>query len=240
MNQTIYERQYLDKEIFSESWRLFKENFQLILILILIIYVPINVILLFIPIKQNTWQDIVILILGSLIELIAVMAITYAVKLKIDGNSVDFRKALKKSLSRWFSAVYTTLLGGIYLIGLFLLLIIPGVVYGVYWVFAIYVVVLCDKSGKPALDYSKSVVKGRWWEAFKYLLLFDILYLGIGKIITILPLYKKFLINIIINTFADIVVLFSVVVFTVLFINLDATKPKEVESHKDFFEPNKK
>jgi hypothetical protein len=67
-------------------------------------------------------------------------------------------------------AIFTTVLMGILLIGLLLLLIIPGVIAGVYWAFALSVVVFYGKSGFDALNYSKDLVKGRWWTVFSYLL----------------------------------------------------------------------
>ena len=171
-------------EILFNSWKLFTKNFQPILIIVLVVYIPINFILALIPIEalmeqQGSIQGFkiyirIIQILEVLIGVIATMAIAFIIKSKLDGKSIDFKIALKKSLSRWSAAVGTTILLGIFLVGLVLLLIIPGVIYFNYWIFAIYAVILYNKSGKKALDYSKSVVKGRWWRVFWYSLVFGI------------------------------------------------------------------
>lgn len=89
------------------------------------------------------------------------MAIAYVVKNKIDGKAVNLEKALRKALSRWGSALGTNILMGIFLFGLTLLLIIPGVMYYIYWIFVPLVVILKNKGGQDALDYSKKIVEGR-------------------------------------------------------------------------------
>ena len=49
------------------------------------------------------------------------------------------------------------------------LLIIPGVLYLIYWIFVPQVVVLKDVSFGEALSYSKTIVSGRWRKVFFYL-----------------------------------------------------------------------
>ena len=182
-------------EILSNSWKLFTENFKLILIITLIVYIPINIILSLVPVdtlveQQGTLRGFgtyfrIIRILEGLVGIIATMAIAFAMKSKLDKKYIDFKIALKKSLSRWLPAIGTNILLGIFLLGLFLLLIIPGIVYSVYWAFTVYAVILYDKAGKKALDHSKSVVKGRWWKVFWYFLIFEVLAIIVAAIAAI-------------------------------------------------------
>lgn len=239
MEQEIYNKEYTIGKILSESWRKFKENFRLILLITLIVYIPINIILAFIPIdtlmeQQGTLQGFriymkVIQILEGLIGIIATMAIAYAIKNKIDGKSIGIGEALKKSFSRWGAAIGTNIILGIFLLGLTLLLIIPGIIYYVYWSFVLYVVILQNKSGKSALDYSKTIVKGRWWKVAGYSLVFGILSLIVG-IIAGAPYWflpDNFLTSIATDTLIDVVSSFFTVVSIIFFINFDGTK-KEV------------
>lgn len=55
------------------------------------------------------------------------------------------------------------------------ILLIPFLTYSVYWLFSLPAVVLRNKSGKAALDYSKKLVEGRWWRTMLYTLTIFIL-----------------------------------------------------------------
>jgi len=158
------------------------------------------------------------------------MAIAFVIKKILDKEKIDFKGALKKSLSKWPKVIWTSFLRGIFLIGLTLLLIIPGVIYSIYWAFVVYVVVLCDKSGKKVLNYSKSVVKGKWWKVFRIFLGLEILSFLAMIILTILfqLIPEHFILDIFSNIMFDIISAFFVVVITVFFINLDNLKSKEL------------
>lgn len=230
MTQEIYKKQFSIGKILQESWKRFTENFQLILIITLIVYIPINIILSFVPIGESAESFKlyfrIIQILEGLVGIIATMAIAYAIKNKIDGKSISVSDALKKSLSRWGAAIGTNIILVIFLLGLTLLLIVPGIIFYVYWIFVIFVVILSDKSGKDALDHSKQIVKGRWWTVAGYSIVFGILgfIVGIIGVIPYLFLPENFLTNIATDTLIYILYSFFIVASTIFFINFDATK----------------
>ncbi|GAI05360.1 unnamed protein product [marine sediment metagenome] len=49
----------------------------------------------------------------------------------------------------------------------FLLLIIPGIIFTIWFVFSTYTVICEDKKGFKALSRSKELVKGYWWPTAK-------------------------------------------------------------------------
>ena len=237
MEESIYKKEYSIGEILSEAWKIFKENFKTILIIVLLVYVPINIVLLFVPEGEifgsaENYARIV-QILEGLIGIIAVMAITYLVKFRIDGRQIDFQEALRKALSKWTTVIGTNIMLAIFLLGLTLLLVVPGIIYGVYWTFVLYAVVLCDKSGKSALDYSKSVVQGRWWTVLWYSLALSLLSFLAGMLVGFFYIFllpEHWLSNMAVNTFIDIVATYFVVAFTIFFLNFDSTKEKPLET----------
>lgn len=237
MTQEIYQKQFSIGKILSESWKKFTENFQLILIITLIVYIPINIILVFVPIEESFESFKLYLRISQILEgfigIIATMAIAYVIKNKIDGKSISVRKALKKSFSKWGTAIGTNFLLGIFLFGLTLLLIVPGIIFFVYWIFVTFVVILSDKSGKDAMDYSKQIVEGRWWTVAGYFVVIAILGFIIG-IIGGIPAWflpENFLTSIVTDTLIDILVSFFTVVLTIFFINFDSTKKVKQISH---------
>ena len=233
--QEVYQKQFSIGEILSESWKRFRENFQLIVIITLIFYVPINIILSFIILSFVPFEEsilgfkqysLVVQILGSLIGFVATMAIAYAIKSKIDGKSISVGEALKKSFSRLGAAIGTSVIEVVFLIGLAFLLVVPAIIYSVYWIFSIFEVVLNNRWGKDALDHSKQIVKGRWWLVMGYSIVFGLLGLVVATVgsILLLALPENFLTDIVTNTLFDILLSFFVVVMTILFINFDSTK----------------
>jgi hypothetical protein len=236
MKPELYNKEYTTGKILLESWRILKENFRLILLITLVVYVPVGAILAFIPVDKLMEQHgfayalRIHVILESLIGIIASMAIAYVVKSRLDGQAISFRQALKKSLSRWTAALWTNSIMVIFLLGLTVLLIILGIMYYVYWIFVLYVVALQDKSGKDALNYSKVIVKGRWWKVATYYFIFGLWQLVV-YLITYVPLIiflpENFFINVATDLVFAIVTSCFMVVYVIFFINFDSTK-KEV------------
>jgi len=216
--------------ILSKAWDSYTSHFQLFLAIILSIYVPINLVLSFLPneasMENFMMQWRVIQALEGLIGIIATMAIAYAVKNILDKKEITFGQALTKSASRWGAAIGTGIILGFCLLGLTLLLIIPGIIFYIYWMFSIFVVVLMDKSGKDAMDYSKSLVKGRWWQVFGYTVLFSLLGIIVGVFASIPFLFmpEGIVTTFIDNMVFDILMAYFTIVSVVFFLELDATK----------------
>jgi hypothetical protein len=208
-------------DILSHSWAIYKNHFVDILVISLIVNVPLDIVAVFIPI------ELIYYALTSLVGVLATMAIALVVEQSLLGEGIRFGQALSKSVSRWGSAIGTNIVKGLILVGLTLLLIIPGIIWGVYYTFSSMVVVLRNRSGKSALDYSKSLVQGQWSRVF-----------GVNFVLVLilfLPLVvqtfvvKSFLQNsslIILLAIVGIILThlastFSTVAVTLLFLNID-------------------
>ncbi len=83
-------------------------------------------------------------------------------------------------------AVITSLLLAVLNGLLYLLLIIPGIIFSVYWAFTLMAVALSNKKYMEALSYSRSLVNNRWWMTAAYLLLMGFI-VGVGMLILMLP-----------------------------------------------------
>jgi len=243
MKSAVYRTELGISGILSESWRLFKENFWLIAIIIFVVYVPVNIILYLVPADSMIDQGLrgirmyvrIIQILEGLIGIIATMAIAYLIKVRLDNKKISSWTALKEAVFKWPAAFLTSFVTGISLLFLFLLLIVPGIIFAVYWMFVLYVVILKDETAFDAMSYSKSLVKGRWWKTLGYSIVFGLLglivslFLGfiLGGIAYFLPanIFGAG-IDVILTTFTDVITAFFSVVFVVFFLNFDATKKK--------------
>lgn len=243
MEQSLYKEQYTLGRILSQTWKLFTANFKFILSIILIVYIPVNIILSFIPIEalssDNPTEAFsayikIIQLTEGIFGIVATMAIAYGIGKILKREKVYYKEALKEAVHFWPTAIGTGLMEALFLLGLTLLLIIPGIIYGVYWSFSIFAIVFHRKSFMEALRYSKEVVQGRWWRVLGILFVFGILSLLAGLIVAIpfafLPDY--FFVNIISDTAIDIVTSFFTVATVVFFINLDHVRSAQKVERK--------
>lgn len=176
----------------------------------------------------------IIQILEGLIGIIATIAIAFVVQARINNEVITIGNAFKKALSKWGVVIGASILMGLYLFGLYILLIVPGIIFSVYWIFTIYTVILLDKSGKAAMDYSKELVVGRWWTTFWYSVAFGIMSFVVafglgyinGLIINIAPPSPviQFILNVFLSTDIDLGLSFFTVVYVVFFLHFERTK----------------
>ncbi len=92
------------------------------------------------------------------------------------------KSALKEGWSKYWPFFLVSLLTGL-VVGLgFLLLIIPGVIFAVWFVFSAYIVICEDKRGFKALSRSRQLVKGYWWPTAKrvYAVMIIVIPLSLG------------------------------------------------------------
>jgi hypothetical protein len=171
-------------------------------------------------------------LLEATLGILATMAIAWFVKIRLDGKTITFEKALSKALSRWLPAIGTNIVMGIFLVGLFLLFIAPGVIFIVYWSFAMMVVLFEDKSFLHALKFSKAVVEGRWWRTLGILLAFSILSAVFGGFAAIPSYAMTFLLGdvisqpfiVITDTIIDLAVAYFTIASTIFYLNMRETR----------------
>lgn len=113
----------------------------------------------FLQLKLGAWMA---LFAYGWVSPIATAAIGFVVEKAIQGQDTTWEEAIWHGLSRWPSGIATNIVAGLFLFGLAFLLVIPGVIWAVYYSFSIYAVALRGTWGEAALDYSKNLVQGQW------------------------------------------------------------------------------
>lgn len=151
MENEIYKKQFSLGQILDLSWKIFAENFKSIAIITLIIYLPINIISTNLLENLNKLDDLylktIYLIFSFLLNLIWAIwsiAIIYLIKSKIDNQEITIKEAIKKWFSKWIPFLVTSFIFFICVIWLSFLLIIPAIIYSVYWIFYMYIVIFKD------------------------------------------------------------------------------------------------
>jgi hypothetical protein len=197
----VYEKKDLNlSNLFSSSWMIFKKRIWLIIVLSLLLSVLPQVIgneilglkygfndpfegvtdweiLFYLFISYFSYLVPFILILGILGVLLTSSIILILPKKE---EKISFSNALSEGSNIFLKMLGFSIVTMIFLLFLFLLLIIPGVIFLVYWSIAIYVLVFEKKKIIESLRISKERVKGNWWTVFLYMIVIILIYFGIS------------------------------------------------------------
>lgn len=237
MDQDIYTERYDLGRIIVSGWKQYIRHFRGILPIFLIVYIPINICLSFVPVDDlvvnhglrgfRLYMNLIRLT-EFFIGVLATMSLAKLIESSIAGDSITWQAAIRHALGCWWSTIGTGLLSVLIIAGMFLLLIVPGIIWLLYYSFYVYVVALRGLSGKQALDYSKGIVKGQWWRVFGYLLVIEMLGVIAGAIIGVLFFYMpdNRLLEIISDTIINIVSALFLAMTTVFFLNNDKVRIK--------------
>ena len=225
------------KEIFSLSWKVCLQDWFKILVLMALVTIPSHLILL----KFDYGEDASIQeisryfkmnqLLETVVGVFATLGIALIVQRRLSGEDVSLTDAFIHAIRRWLPGIWTGFLSS-FVIGLLLLaLVVPGIIWWVYYCMIAPIVSLRELSGSRALAESKSLVRGRWWRVFGRILAItaapSLLAIITGIGMTFLPDDNAF--NFASSLFAAIPFGFYAVGITVLFLNLDAITARPVD-----------
>ncbi len=159
------------------GWYLVKENLRMLLLITLITSIPSNIIAYILieghilPIRDGlSWiKDVwnVYKLSSFIFWSIGALAGLFVLKNFLRGiQKPDPKNALLYGIRKWGIFIGTSILYFFSIIAGTLLLIIPGIIVSVWFMFYTYSIVFAEKSFIDALKYSKSLVIGRWWQVF--------------------------------------------------------------------------
>ena len=185
-------------DLFTESWEVYKSRFWTLASLYLLslffmlaivgIFAGVGFLFsLFFPdqrIVMVSGGALIGILPGSAAMFLALTAFAYAVT----DQTLGIRDALKKGSRRAWAFFWLASLAGYIITGGFLLLIIPGVVFMVWFSFAQFVLVTEDERGMEALLKSKEYVRDRWFDVFLRLIVIWIVSGCVGMVPVIGPI----------------------------------------------------
>jgi hypothetical protein len=106
-------------------------------------------------------------------------------KASLKDKKINYSNSINYSKKLFFASLGFVIVTALLLLGLFILIIIPGIIFSVYWFAGYYVYLNEDKKIIESLRTSYRLVKGRWWKTFGYLLLFILIIILINIAISI-------------------------------------------------------
>lgn len=174
------------------------------------------------------------LLVLSLFSILLTVCVVYSLNAGTKKKTVGFNSAFNGGIKFYGKALLLEILLLVFLIPLYLLLIIPGIIFQVYWTFALYILVAENGSIMGSIKRSYDIVKGRWWKVAGYLLLFYVIVGVFGSVAS-----GVFSLLGIVGIFLDTAVMTVISIFGLIFINtfyLSLAKPNKIS----FREKNKK
>lgn len=169
------------------------------------------------------------------------VAVLYLARQKKKGT-IDWKEIIRHSFSKWAQTALTMILARIIAVVLLVLGIIPGIIWAINFVFIANAVVLRGYSGKQALNYSKSLVKGRWWRTAGFFLTFFLIailppiLLSIfnGLLVEFIALNASVIqaMDLFFSLFSYVCMSFPAIAGLVLFLNTEACVKREREQSK--------
>lgn len=166
-------------EIINKSWGYYAKNFKKLLPMMCLLFIP-NFILGLVGIfsiymDQYAATGVYMLInnlvvlavfVGSLVfTLWASMALAKNLGLIVHEKPITaLKEAFSDTSHLIWPAIYTAVLVFLAVLGGTILLIIPGLIFSIWFCFAYLAVIFDEKRGVAALKESKKLVSGRWWK----------------------------------------------------------------------------
>ncbi|MCK5027537.1 MAG: hypothetical protein KAS07_03900 [Candidatus Pacebacteria bacterium] len=128
----------------------------------------------------------IILVLVVLLVAVIFLQILGQVALLVSvHHKTGISESYKRALPIMFSYVWVSFLVGIVVAGGMFLLIVPGIMFAVWFGLATFVLVVDGDKGVNALAKSREYVRGHGWQLFGYLLLFALIVFGIFVVVMI-------------------------------------------------------
>jgi hypothetical protein len=224
--------------IFINSGELWVRNITDILIIVFLGYIPLGLIFivttpLHIIFMENIplrlFLIIVLFGLWLIVYILTITGVTLIATSYLKKEKINLKQILNKSISKFFLSFKTIIMAGPIIL-LATILLIPGIIRFIHYIFILYVVILKDLDGSEALGYSRKLVKGRWWKVFGYnfiiAVITGIIDFGLNRLFSLIPLGQLnngfyFISN-------GIVTSISTIAMLLLFINLE-NNPLTVE-----------
>ncbi len=125
------------------------------------------------------------------------------VKESITGK-FNFHKTINSGKNNFWKLVWFFIVVSFFLMLLFLALIIPGIIFAIYWSVAVFAYFESKKTIIESLKTSFNMVKGNWWKIFVYSVLMSILGIIVSFVLSIVIVPTELLIYISENPSANL------------------------------------
>lgn len=158
-------------DLIKKSWSLYWSNWTMLVTIALWSLIPVVATILIAFIPDSLWLaalflSIAVGIGAVIVGLWVYISLTRAIAKLYNNQKVEVSEIYQKAWDNIIPLLWVSILSGLAIFGGTLLLIIPGIIFAVWFAFASVIVVLNNTRGTDALRESKALVSGKWWSVF--------------------------------------------------------------------------
>ncbi len=163
-------------QLIIQSWKLYRQHFSALRGYMFWIFLPTFVLSLsgiaglftsaFLPVSEMIIALCIGLlsIAGSIFSILISLSLTRALKQAVETGTIpSVQSAVKATSPYLLSVIWASILLGVMFFAGIILLVIPAIIFSVWYIFTAYTVIFEEKRGWAALKASKDLVKGRWF-----------------------------------------------------------------------------
>jgi hypothetical protein len=156
------------KLILSNAVILVRNHISIFLQYVFALYIPVLVYSIIVSVTGNPfWLVLTLSVILALIQIWIGLALTKEIAERYQhAPTQDLPTQLRATKHIILPSIIISALTTLIVLGGTLLLIIPGIIFSVWYIFGNIALVIDDKRALIALKASHALVKGRWWQVF--------------------------------------------------------------------------
>ncbi|MDD5043490.1 MAG: hypothetical protein PHD51_02345 [Patescibacteria group bacterium] len=134
----------------------------------------------------SVWASVILAILGILIGVVSILTNIVLMKSLVGfykNETVNLKEDFQKSWGKFWVVFAGSMVVSWLTLGGVILLVIPAIIFYVWFSFCLYFIILENKTILESLKSSKDLVKGNWWKIFWRWVLPGLFYIVIGMIV---------------------------------------------------------
>lgn len=212
---SVKKEEFTFGSLFSESFEEYRKNFRGIFkFLILFLGIPLLIISLvkFILIMSNpylfelvsvpelikqvslgaiqlpVYYNIIIGILGVILFFFTIFVSVGLINASLKKQKFSFKELVNFGNKRYWNFILFSIVSGIFMILLFIALIIPGLIFSIYWCLSSYIFLDKKEGILGSLKQSRKMIKGRWWKTLGYSLLIGLIVVVFAVMVSVIQL----------------------------------------------------
>ncbi len=214
--------------LFGETWALYKKHFSTFIGITVVPYIGIWIGAAILKFGGGTATAV----LGSLAMVFGYILFPFALLSLVlfisRGGTIS--EAYRSAKSLFWPFVWLGILSSVITLGGYVMLIVPGILMGIWFSFSLYILVLENKRGLSILLQSRGYVEGFWWAILWRFILLTLVYIAaliVMGILSILltPILGRTIFGVLFSIIQMLFVSFPIIYSYSIYQNLRELKP---------------
>ena len=223
------------RAIFHQSWRIYQDNFLVIFAIVALIWIPLELLSSYMDafvFGPDDWRRSFRFsrLLNNTFGLFATAGVIHIALQPLTTNTVTFPSVLQIAVRSWPRMFWTCIVWSLVIFGGILLLVIPGIYFGVRLCIIQQVTMHERVSGSEAVRRSCALTQGRFWLLFRLSLIICVPFIVVITLLflpyTFLSGFDYWIAEAVTAFICDLLGAFITIAFTVIYLQLKAEELK--------------